>query len=222
MIKNYLKTALRNLWRFKSYTLINIIGLGVGIAAMVWGYQDYRFSFSFDNFHPDVDNVYRGLTYRQGGEGVYGVFPMAAVQSAKNDFFGITEVARINKSMVNIKSPRDETFTEVVDFTNPSFFKLFNFPLIEGSNDLNDRSAVLITQKTAEKYFGSWKSALGKTIKYENKDLYTVTGILKNIPHNSDFPLSIVVPYSAMEHTNLSNNLNDWVSTYGGAYTFVV
>jgi len=55
MIKNYLKTALRNLWRFKSYALINIIGLGIGIAAMVWGYQNYRFSFSFDKFHPDID-----------------------------------------------------------------------------------------------------------------------------------------------------------------------
>jgi putative ABC transport system permease protein len=119
--------------------------------------------FQFDKFHPDIDNVYRGLTYRQGGEGVYGVFPMAAVQSAKIDFFGVTEVTRVNKSIVNIKSPKDETFTEVVDFTNPSFFKLFNFPLIEGSNDLTDQSAVLITKKTAEKYFGRI-DPIGKTL----------------------------------------------------------
>ena len=105
MFKNYFKTAVRNLWRYKSYTLINIMGLGIGIAAMVWGYQNYRFSFSFDDFHPDIDHVYRGLTFRQGGEGEYGVFPLAAVQSAKNDFPGITEVTRLNKSMVNIKSP---------------------------------------------------------------------------------------------------------------------
>ncbi|MEP7253408.1 MAG: hypothetical protein ABI683_13535, partial [Ginsengibacter sp.] len=69
MFKNYFKTAIRTLWRYKSYTLINIIGLAIGIGAMVWGYQNYRFSFSFDNFHPDIDHVYRGLTYRQGGEG---------------------------------------------------------------------------------------------------------------------------------------------------------
>jgi len=60
MLKNYFKTALRNLWRYKGYAFVNIIGLGVGIAAMVWGYQDYRFSFSFDNFHPDIDQLKTG------------------------------------------------------------------------------------------------------------------------------------------------------------------
>ena len=214
MIKNYLKTALRNLWRFKSYTLINIIGLGVGIAAMVWGYQDYRFSFSFDNFHPDVDNVYRGLTYRQGGEGVYGVFPMAAVQSAKNDFFGITEVARINKSMVNIKSPRDETFTEVVDFTNPSFFRLFNFPLIKGSNDLNDRSAVLITQKTAEKYFGRI-DPIGKTLLFYAGESFAfplkVQGVLKNPPLNSTQKFDLITSLdNVMQQNGERIAGNDW------------
>ena len=79
-----------------------------------------------------------------------------------------------------------------------------------------------LTQATAEKLFGNWKEAIGKTIKYSNKTLYTVKGILKNVPANSDFPLSTVVPYSALENTNIKNNLNDWVSTYGGAYTFIV
>lgn len=205
MIKNYLKTALRNLWRYKSYAFINIIGLGVGIAAMVWGYQDYRFSFSFDNFHPDIDHVYRGLTFRQGGEGVYGVFPMAAAQSAKNDFFGITEVTRVNKSMVNIKSPKDETFTEVVDFTDPSFFKLFNFPLIEGNNDLNDHSTVLITEKTAQKYFGRI-DPIGKTLLFYAGESFafplTVKGVLRNPPLNSTMQFDLITGMDNMMQQN--------------------
>jgi putative ABC transport system permease protein len=214
MIKNYLKTALRNLWRYKNYAFINIVGLGVGIAAMVWGYQDYRFSFSFDNFHPDIDNVYRGLTFRQGGEGVYGVFPMAAVQSAKNDFFGITEVARVNKSTVNIKSPKDETFTEVVDFTNPSFFKLFNFPLIEGSNDLNDQTAVFITEKTAQKYFGRI-DPIGKTLLFYAGESFafplTVKGVLRNPPVNSTLQFDLITSMNnAMHQTGTSVAENDW------------
>ncbi len=222
MIKNYLKTALRNLWRFKSYALINVIGLGVGIAAMVWGYQDYRFSFSFDNFHPDVDNVYRGLTYRQGGEGVYGVFPMAAVQSAKNDFFGITEVTRVNKSMVNIKSPKDETFTEVVDFTSPSFFKLFNFPTIEGDNDLNDRSAVLITEKTAEKYFGRI-DPIGKTLLFYAGENFafplTVKGVLKNPPMNSTLQFDLITSLDNVMRENGTRVAgNDWSLLLDAAY----
>src|SRR5206468_628559 len=153
----------------------------------VWGYQNYRFSFSFDNFHPDIDHVYRGLTFRQGGEGEYGVFPMAAVQSAKNDFAGITDVARLSRSWVNIKSAKDETFTEVVNFTDPSFFRLFSFPVIEGSNDLNDRSTVLITQKTARKYFGN-ADPLGKTLLFYAGENFafplTVKGVLQNPPLN--------------------------------------
>jgi len=222
MIKNYLKTALRNLWRYKSYTLINVVGLGVGIAAMVWGYQDYRFSFSFDNFHPDVDNVYRGLTYRQGGEGVYGVFPMAAVQSAKNDFFGVTEVTRVNKSMVNIKSPKDETFTEVVDFTNSSFFKLFNFPLIEGDNDLNDRSSVLITEKTAEKYFGRI-DPVGKTLLFYAGENFsfplTVKGVLRNPPVNSTLQFDLITSIdNAMQQNGTRVGENDWGLLLDAAY----
>jgi putative ABC transport system permease protein len=222
MFTNYFKTALRNLWRYKSYALINIIGLGVGIAGMVWGYQNYRFSFSFDNFHPDIDHVYRGLTYRQGGEGVYGVFPLAAVQSAKNDFFGVTEVTRVNTGIVNIKSPKDETFTEVVDFTNPSFFKLFNFPLVEGNNDLNDRSAVLITEKTAEKYFGRI-DAVGKTLLFYAGENFafplTVKGVLRNPPVNSTLQFGLITSMdNVMQQNGTRVTDNDWSLLLDAAY----
>ena len=109
-------------------------------------------------------------------------------------------------------------------YAEPAFFKMFDFGWLSGDAKtcLKDPNSVVLTQVTAEKYFGDWKSAIGKTIKHENKTLYTVTGIIKNIPANTDFPLSAVVPYSAIQNTYLKNNLNDWVSTFGGAYTFVV
>ncbi|MEI9807073.1 MAG: hypothetical protein WDO16_03860 [Bacteroidota bacterium] len=88
MFKNYYKIVLRNLWRYKGYTLLNIIGMGIGIAAIAWGYQTLRFSFSYDNFHKDKDIVYRALSYKAGGDGVKGIFPMAAVKQAQNDFSG--------------------------------------------------------------------------------------------------------------------------------------
>src|SRR3954463_8130321 len=163
MLINYFKTALRTLWRYKSYTFINIIGLAIAIAAMVWGYQDYRFAFSYDSFHKDIDHVYRGLTYRQGADGVNGIFPMPAVRSAKNDFAGITDVVRLHRSLVNVKAGKDETFSESVSFTDPSFFNLFNFPLLTGSNNLNDPNAVLVTENTAKKYFGK-DNPVGKTL----------------------------------------------------------
>jgi ABC-type antimicrobial peptide transport system permease subunit len=126
----------------------------------------------------------------------------------------------VDDGISNQKKLQEDNFY----YTEPQFFSMFNFGWLAGNpkTSLNNPNNAVLTQATAEKYFGNWKSAIGKTIKYENEDAYTVTGILKDIPHNSDFPLSIVVPYSALEHTNVKNNLDDWVSTYGSAYTFVV
>jgi hypothetical protein len=102
--------------------MINVIGMGIGIAALVWGYQDYRFSFSFDNFHKDMDHVYRGLTYKKDADGLKGIFPMAAVQQIQNDFSGIKDVARFDGSRINIKYDKNDAFSESVNFTDPAFF----------------------------------------------------------------------------------------------------
>lgn len=201
MILNYFKTAIRNLFRYKGYTAINIIGLAIGIASMVWGFQNYRYSFSYDNFHPDIDNVYRALSFRQGGEGEYGVFPLAAATSAKNDFAGITDVVKWNKRVLNVKSNNDETFTESVSFTDPSFFKLFNFQLKEGNNDLNNKSAVIITEAVAQKYFGT-ADPVGKTLLFYAGENFsfplTITGVLENPPMNTTIKFDFITNFDNM------------------------
>ena len=109
-------------------------------------------------------------------------------------------------------------------YAEPEFFKMFDFGWLSGDwqTCLKNPNDAVLTQAIAEKYFGSWRSAIGKTFRFENRYLYTVRGILKNIPPNSDFPFGVVVPYSAIKQTWLNGNMNDWVSTFGGAYTFVV
>jgi len=201
MLSNYIKTALRNLWRYKFYSLINIAGLGIGIAVMVWVFQNYRYSFSFDKFHPDIDHVYRGLSFRQGADGVHGLFPMPAVRLAKNEFPQITEVNRMNKAWVNVQYLKDETFSELVLYTDPSFFSFFNFPLINGSYDLSDRSAVLVTERIAKKYFGQ-ENPVGKTLEFYAGENYsfqlTVKGLLKDPPMNSTIQFDIISSFDNM------------------------
>jgi len=199
MLKNYFKIVLRNLWRYKTYTLINIIGLGIGIAAMVWGYQTYQFSFSFDNFHKDRENVFRGLTNKAGSDGIKGIFPMAAVKAAKTDVAGITETVRYDRRGTNIKSIKGETFAEQLYFTDPSFFDFFNFPLISGNNNLNDRSAVLITENMAKKYFGN-EDAIGKLLVYNKEIELEVVGIAKNPPSNSSIQFDFVASFSTLQN----------------------
>lgn len=213
---------MRNLWRYKGYTLTNIIGLGIGIAAMVWGYQTYRFSFSFDNFHPDKDNVYRALTFKEGADGAKGVFPMPLVQAAQNEFPGITKAVRFDSRGLNIKSTQSEPFAEQVHFTDPSFFDLFNFPVVKGDNNIADQSAILLTEKTAKKYFGN-ENPIGKILLLYAGETYskplTVKGVLKDIPVNSTFQFSFL--------TNFENQLkadgnkipsNDWSQLLDAAF----
>ena len=214
MFKNFYKIVLRNMWRYKGYTLLNIFGMGIGLAAIVWGFQTYRFSFSFDNFHKDQDNVYRAMTFQSGANGVKGIFPMAAVKQAQAEFAGIAEAVRYDSRGMNIKYDKNEPFGEQVHFTDPAFFDLFNFPVVAGSNNITDKNSVLITEATAKKYFGK-QEAIGKSLILYSGENYamplTVTGILKDIPANSTMRFGFI--------TNFENYLkgdgskipdNDW------------
>jgi putative ABC transport system permease protein len=231
MIKNYFKTAFRNLRRNKSYAAINMPGLAIGIAACLLIFLVVRFETSFDNFHSKKSNIYRINTEFHNQDGVSysdGIsFPVAA--ALRLDFPQLKEVASIFRQGGQITAENgNNTLKKITEenfyYAEPGFFTMFDFGWLSGNPkiSLKEPNSAVLTQATAEKFFGSWRSAIGKTIKYENKTLYTITGILKNVPANTDFPLSIVVPYTALNNTYIKDNLKDWVSTFGGAYTFAV
>ncbi len=186
------------MWWHKGYTLLNIIGMAIGIAALVWGYQTYRFSYSYDNFHPDRDNVYRAFSYKQGAGNLNGVFPMAAVRQAKSEFTGISEAVRYDSRGLSVKFEGDEPFAEEAHFTDPAFFKLFNFPIVAGASDISEKNAVLITENIAKKYFGN-ENPLGKSLVFYSGDEFamplTVTGVLKDIPVNSTLQFKFITNF---------------------------
>ena len=222
MLQNFLKIVVRNLWRYKMYTMINVVGLGIGIAAMVWGYQTYQFAFSFDNFHADRDNIYRGLTRKEGADGRKGIFPMVAVKAAKNDVAGIRETLLLDSRPLNIKSGNGEIFAEHVHFTSSSFFDFFTFPLIAGNHDLNDRSAVLITEKVAKKYFGN-ETAIGKSMIFYAGEPYAMTlvvkGVLRDPPMNSTIQFNILTNFDNQLKPDGSRILpDDWKWFVDAAY----
>ena len=198
MLRNYFKIIFRNLLRYKNYTIINILGMGIGIAAMIWGYQDYQYSFSFDNFHEQRDHIYRALSYKKDGEGLKGYFPMPAVEMAKNEFSGIKDAARYFSRGMNVRYDTSETFSERVNFTDPSFFDMLNFPLVAGTNTLSDRGAVIITEKIAKKYF-SHQDPIGKTLTFYTGETYarplTVRGVLKDLPLNSTIKFGMITHF---------------------------
>jgi putative ABC transport system permease protein len=230
MFKNYFKTAFRSLIRNMNYTIINIAGLAVGIAVCMMIFIIIQYQTSFDSFHSNKDHIYRVLTEYHHAEDAnitYGKdvpFPMP--EGLKTAFPQIERAAPIWASHNDqLLIPEDngttiKTFKENkgVFFTEPSFFKIFDFPLLAGSYEsLKDPNNVLLTKEIAEKYFGDWKTAIGKTIKLEaggslfshGIDVLKVSGILATIPANTDFQLKLVVAFGTGITEDMAKN-TDW------------
>src|SRR5687767_6294800 len=232
MLKNYLKTALRNLKRNKSFAIINVMGLAVGIAACLLIFLVIRFETSYDNFHSKKEHIYRvGSIYNtQDGMSYDAGSSLPVGPALRIDFPQIKEVANIfrkGEEQITIEEGGEQKkFQSDVYFTEPAFFSIFDFKWLAGNpkHSLTSPGCVVLTKTTAEKYFGSWQAAIGKTIKYNNKNeqVYKITGILQDVPANTDFPLGVVFSYSTLRNTNILRSLEDWVSTFGAAYTFVV
>lgn len=232
MFKNYLKTALRNLKRNKSYTIINILGLAVGIAACLLIFLVIRFETNFDKFHSKKENIYRVVSVFQTQDGLsYAAgSPFPVGPALRIDFPQIKEVSNIfqrDDHQITIEeNGQQKKFEADIYYTEPEFFRMFDFGWLAGNPELSltKPASTVLTKEIAEKYFGNWQSAIGKTIKLDNNNtqVYRVTGILKDVPPNTDFPLGVLVSYSTLKNTNIARSLDDWVSTFGAAYTFVV
>jgi putative ABC transport system permease protein len=232
MLRNYLKTAWRSLLRNKSYTIINIIGLAVGVAACLLIFLVINFETSFDNYHTKKDHIYRVLAKRTSSEGIKyraGV-PFPTSRGMRVDYPQIPLIGSIfnddNKQMsVTLASGEVKRFKEPdVFFTEPQVFKIFDFGWLAGDkkNALVEPNTILISQKVAEKYFGSWENAIGKTVKYDNKLDLKVTGVLKNPLSNTDLPINIAVSYSTLKYTDYKSNQEDWGSTFGSHSCFIL
>jgi putative ABC transport system permease protein len=195
MFKNYCTIIFRNLWKNKLYTLVNIVSLAVGIASIVWGIQTYRFSFSYNNFNKNQENIFRVLTRVEGNDNLKGYCPEYLARMSKNDFSVVKETVRWDSRGLNVKADGNDPYEAQAHFTDPQFFDFFNFPLIRGTNDLSNRSTVLITQSAAKKYFGD-SDPLGKTLTFYSDESFKmplrVTGILKDPPINSSFQFEMI------------------------------
>jgi len=237
MLKNYFKISFRNLTSNKGYAVINILGLSVGITVCLLIFLVIRFETSFDNFHSKKDHIYRvvsvfktpaGLDYEPGV-----AFPTAP--ALRLDYPQLKNVASILSlgggeqinSLNNLNDAHPlKMFKEPygVFYAEPQFFDVFDFTWLAGDKRtaLLDPNTVLLTRSTAEKYFGNWQSAIGKFLKINNTWLLKITGILNDMPTNTDFPLKVVISYATLKNTWLNYNLPNWTATFAQHYCFVV
>lgn len=233
MIRNYLKIAFRSLLRNKSYAFINAIGLAVGIAACLLLFLIVQFESSFDTFHTKKDRIYQVVSeFHYGGISYGRGAPMPVPLALRTDYPQLEKVAGIaaTGSQINIYDAKKQTIEKKFKdeggmfYAEPEFFEMFDFPMLSGNpkTALSEPYTAILTQEIAEKYFGDWKSAIGKTITRDNqKEPYRITGILKNIPKNTDFPLKLVFSYKNFLINN-KGNADDWESVSGSWNCFIL
>ncbi len=224
MLKNYFKTAFRSLIRNKSFTIINILSLSAGIASSFLIFLVVRYELSFDTFNENRNRIYRVVSQFTTPDGINysGGVPFPLAEALRTDFPQVEKVADIHKNEDVLISVGESgrKFKENIFYAEPQFFEIFDFKWLAGNPrlSLTDPGNVVLSQQSAEKFFGKWEEALGKTIKYENKDEFKIAGILDNVPPNSDFPLNIIFSYKSLSNPNI----NDWVSTFGNHYCFIL
>ncbi|MGY3053084.1 putative ABC transport system permease protein [Pedobacter sp. UYEF25] len=221
MLKNYIKIAWRNLVKNKIFSLINILGLSIGIAVCMMIFLFILNEYSFDNFHKNGDRIYRVMRGIEN-QGEIKTVPYLSGPYAPallNDFKGqMLKVVRVNPTS-NLVTTSNNSFNEkkVLD-TDPGFFELFSFPLIRGNpaTVLKDPGNVVLTETTAKKYFGSIDNAMGKVIMLDKQLPLKVAGIAKNVPPNTHLEFDIVVPLD-----NYKNR--SWMTTWinNGLYTYI-
>jgi putative ABC transport system permease protein len=229
MFRNYFKIAIRHLKRHKLITVINVAGLAVGMACCMLIVLYVRNELSFDKFHRNAGDIYRVTTgfqrpsNKQIDYGSTTQFPIGP--NLKSDISSI-------KDAVRIYYPGNTLFTvgekkiweENTGYADAGFFKMFDFPLLEGdpATVLKEPYSIVLSAAAANKYFGK-ESPVGKTIKVGNDYACTVTGVMKDMPANTELQMSMIQSYKTWVDEKIKEKWyieREWFS-FSTNFTFV-
>jgi len=229
MFNNYLKIALRNLLRYKIFSLINISGLAIGIAGILLIGMYIQDELSYDKFHKKATRIYRLTISRDGADTSGFVGTMAPIApTLKVKFPELEDYVRIDPFLFKKKHLLSYNninfYEERFVLADPSLFQVFDFKLLQGDPEtaLANPTDLVITKSMAEKYFGN-ESPMGKTIRYDGKRNFTVSGVMEDIPQNSHYKFDFVASFkhiNAIKQWKNTDLLNSW--GHGNFYTYVL
>ena len=220
MFKNYLKVALRNLWKNKAFSAINIIGLATGLAVCLLIVLYVVDELSYDKYNVNADRIYRldADIYFNNTSAIFAVAPDPLAPAMKRDFPEIEEITRINyQGGILVKKDNRNVQDDHAAFADSTFFKVFTIPMIAGnpSTALKEPNSIVIDETTAKKYFNS-TNVLGKTLYVDNSTNCKITGVIKDIPKQSHFHFSFIRPRGKDNESWLSNNTYNYVMVRPG------
>ena len=222
MLRNYIKASLRKFRRSKAHTLINLAGLTLGLLFALIIFQKVRFELSYDAYHPDADRIYRVVREdRQFGQAEYdeGV-PYPFANALRTDFPEIEHVVIVDRNfgapVLTVHRSNGEPFRAKENagsaFVDQDFFSLFQYEWLYGNPEtaLAAPQSVVLSETMAHKYFGT-DNPMGQTISFDGEFDLTVAGIVRDAPHNTALPLSIMISNNLGEAHRRGNQ--SWGST---------
>ncbi|CAG5017026.1 hypothetical protein DYBT9275_05685 [Dyadobacter sp. CECT 9275] len=198
MISNYFKIALRSLRKNKLYTFINLAGLTLGLGVAITLFWIVRFEYSFDNFHPKADRIYRVTSLDKFGEPQSHVH-QGVTKALNTQFPGVEAAVNIYGSNPTSIKVGTQIFNQKnIFFAHPEIIKILDIKWLSGrpEQSLLAPGNVIIDEETADKLFHG--DALGKTFRYNNQVDLTVTGIFHKMPVNTEFPLQMVISWETL------------------------
>jgi len=203
MFKNYLKITLRNTLNHKGYSFINISGLAVGMACCILIFLWVQDELGFDSFHKNYHQLCRAVQYQHNKDGA--VFPVAVTSGSlgpafKDEYPEVLEYVRYRPIKNVLIRYKDKKFFETgFTFADPSLFKIFTFPFLQGDPEsaLADPYSLVITKRMAEKYFQN-TDPIGKSINFGSLVDFIVSGVIDNVPLNSHLQFDFIGPFETV------------------------
>ncbi len=231
MLNTYLKIAWRNIFRHKAYTAIHLLGLAFGICACVTIYLITSYEFDFDKFHPDKERIYRivGDIQRSNGEKEFLNCPTIDAADIQLSIPGFEASAGFHSFSDGISIPNgsnppkkfdnriEGSYQSTAIITWPSYFEIFQYQWLAGNaQTLNQPFKLVLTENRAKQYFGDIpvSSMIGKSVIYGDSLQVSVSGIVKDWEHNSDYNYTDFISISTVTHSSLRNFIptTDWNS----------
>jgi len=221
MIKNYFKTAWRNLWRNKTFSIIKILGLGLGLTVCMLIFLYTKDELSYDRFHKNHSQIFRVIQDLKFGADIprtIGITTPIMGETFAAEIPEVKQFVRTNGESVTVKKKNNDVLTEQCTFVDDNFFKVFTFRLLEGNKAtaLKDLHSVVLSKNTAIKYFGT-DDAIGETLQIRKGDEfenYTVSAIAENSPQNSSIKADMYVKITPDQRTDADAWLGGSLNTF--------
>ncbi|MEO8110883.1 MAG: ABC transporter permease [Ginsengibacter sp.] len=199
MLKNYFKTAWRSIWKNTTISVINIVGLSVGMTAAMLIFLWVNNEMNFDNYHNDSGNIFRLTTNLKADNWVWETSPLLLADAVKKEVPGIKDAVRLydgNWPVFTVNN--NPAYEKKCAYVDNSWFTLFHYDFIEGNASAfaQDDHSIILTASAAKKYFGN-RNALGASIRVDSMD-YVVKGVIKDPRPNSSFQYSSFMPLAAL------------------------